>query len=798
MIDTNAIMSSWWKSIGRTLLVVALLSDLLLIPCAPVVTADAATFSMDLIGEYDGSSGWVTVRRNIEMHLSSIDESGTVRGTATISPSNKANSHYGANGSYHIRGSFDRSTGDISLRGYQWIDYPVGDDESLGWSFASFEGTYNKLTGEIDGRSDRGIWEMSSINYSKRSGHSRFKLASDNNSFAHTDSNASPQAGFVGVDDYSLSPAFFDALVSGCDSGEIASIKHHAADKWGGSCYGIAATMGLAYEGRLSTKKLSHSNVTDYYELPLPYEDSTLLDTINYYQLSQSLSHGGKDSAMVSSVYGKSAFGKIANWLVDDDSLSVFLKTLVNRASNGHTSLLGYSYSGKGHAVLVTGCSYDRTKERFDVSVYDENSVDSSLVTGKFNHLYVKKDYSGFRYTSVDSKTIRASQFNDKFDQLYLLDWEKMIDSPFSRLGSKRLPQEQNVSGNDHLTFAKGKAARVENSNDECLRYDGKSFSGDMTIYGVNVEEDGATVNYVFEVPPSEDYMVSETGKSTSVSVRNPGTYLDLSGKGIDRARLSYEDGITAWGKACSFDAAISTPAKNVGSEPGLVSFAGKAKSGVSITRKRAFATICSDSPLSKLTVTTYKRDAVAKTKTKEGRTTATVDANRKVIGSASIRLSKKTYSYNGKKRKPKMTTRVGDKKLKQGKHYRIVYKNNIKAGIARAAAIGIGNWHGSKTLRFRIAPKGTLVTHVKGARKSARVRWRRQAVQTSGYQIRFSRSKNMKRAKTKSVAASRRTSCKLEGLSRGELYVQIRTYKKSKSGYSFSTWSKKKEAIVK
>ena len=49
----------------------------------------------------------------------------------------------------------------------------------------------------------------------------------------------------------------------------------------------------------------------------------------------------------------------------------------------------------------------------------------------------------------------------------------------------------------------------------------------------------------------------------------------------------------------------------------------------------------------------------------------------------AVIKLSKGSYTYNGKKHKPKVTVKVNKKKLKKNKNYKIKYKNNKKVGKA-------------------------------------------------------------------------------------------------------------------
>ncbi|MBR0380967.1 MAG: CHAP domain-containing protein [Eubacterium sp.] len=60
---------------------------------------------------------------------------------------------------------------------------------------------------------------------------------------------------------------------------------------------------------------------------------------------------------------------------------------------------------------------------------------------------------------------------------------------------------------------------------------------------------------------------------------------------------------------------------------------------------------------------------------------------------------------YNGKSRKPGVTVKLGKLTLKQGTDYTVTYKNNTNAGTATVTVTGKGNYMGSKTATFTIAP---------------------------------------------------------------------------------------------
>ena len=74
------------------------------------------------------------------------------------------------------------------------------------------------------------------------------------------------------------------------------------------------------------------------------------------------------------------------------------------------------------------------------------------------------------------------------------------------------------------------------------------------------------------------------------------------------------------------------------------------------------------------------------------------------------IRLGKKSYTYNGKKRKPSVKVIYKKKALKRGKDYLVSYENNIKPGKAKVVIRGIGHYEGVKKKSFTINKKNNPV----------------------------------------------------------------------------------------
>lgn len=107
--------------------------------------------------------------------------------------------------------------------------------------------------------------------------------------------------------------------------------------------------------------------------------------------------------------------------------------------------------------------------------------------------------------------------------------------------------------------------------------------------------------------------------------------------------------------------------------------------------------------------------------------------------------------------------------------------------------------WYGSRALKvYVVAPKTTSISKVKAGKKYAKVTLKKNTKNTSGYQIRYSRYKSMKKAKTVTITSNKTTSKTIKKLTRHKkYYFQVRTYNRvAKTIYS--GWSAKKSVKIK
>ena len=206
---------------------------------------------------------------------------------------------------------------------------------------------------------------------------------------------------------------------------------------------------------------------------------------------------------------------------------------------------------------------------------------------------------------------------------------------------------------------------------------------------------------------------------------------------------------------------------------------------------------------------------------TKQTVTKATPTANGKIVNycsvckktlsttvipkASSIKLKATSLTYNGKVRTPKVIVkdRTG-KTLVKNTDYTVSYAKGRKYVGKYAVKITFkGKYSGTKTLYFTIKPKATSISSLTAGSKKFTVKWKKQATQTTGYQVQYSASSKFSKAKTVTVGKNTTVSKKISKLSgKKKYYVRVRTYKtvkiNGKSIRIYSGWSKTKTVTTK
>ena len=174
-----------------------------------------------------------------------------------------------------------------------------------------------------------------------------------------------------------------------------------------------------------------------------------------------------------------------------------------------------------------------------------------------------------------------------------------------------------------------------------------------------------------------------------------------------------------------------------------------------------------------------------------------------KKVGSVALKTT--VYTYNGKVKKPAVVAKNDKKKVISASDYTVKYAAGRKNVGKYSVTVTFKNgYKGKYTKTFTILPKATKMSSVKAAKKAFTAKWAKQSVQTSGYQVQYSTSKNFKKSvKTSTITKNKTVSKTVKKLSaKKTYYVRVRTYKtvkvNGKSVKLYSGWSSAKSVKTK
>lgn len=148
---------------------------------------------------------------------------------------------------------------------------------------------------------------------------------------------------------------------------------------------------------------------------------------------------------------------------------------------------------------------------------------------------------------------------------------------------------------------------------------------------------------------------------------------------------------------------------------------------------------------------------------------------------------------YTGYAITPTLTVTNGTTKLYLNNDYTIKFSSNKKPGKAKAVLTGKGNYTGSKTVYFYIAPARAQLTSVTStSAKSMKLKWKKDKTAT-GYEIYYATKANFakKTRKVVTISKAKTTSKTIKKLKSDKTYyVKMRSYKKVGSKKIYGDWS--------
>lgn len=170
-------------------------------------------------------------------------------------------------------------------------------------------------------------------------------------------------------------------------------------------------------------------------------------------------------------------------------------------------------------------------------------------------------------------------------------------------------------------------------------------------------------------------------------------------------------------------------------------------------------------------------------------------DYTQDVIKNSSVKLSKNSYVYNGKERKPNVVVKISGQILVKDKDYELTYVANKYPGAGYVLITGIGDYTGSVKKYFTIAPQKVTNVSVTSANRNVKVKWRKQS-NVTGYQIQYTTPFGT--VKTKNLT-SNTSSVMLKNLSKGNVYtIRVRAYAINNGKTAYGDWSNLKNITVK
>jgi len=172
------------------------------------------------------------------------------------------------------------------------------------------------------------------------------------------------------------------------------------------------------------------------------------------------------------------------------------------------------------------------------------------------------------------------------------------------------------------------------------------------------------------------------------------------------------------------------------------------------------------------------------------------------------VTLAKAILVYNGKVQKPAVTVKAGTTKL-AASNYKVAYLNSSKKATAASKVKVVGryyvkvtckgNYAGTKTVAFKIIPKGTGLSKMVAASKGFTAIWVKQAAKTAGYQVQYASNAKFKSAGIATVRDAKKTSVKVSKLkSKTTYWVRVRTFKMVGKTAFYSSWSASKKVTAK
>lgn len=384
----------------------------------------------------------------------------------------------------------------------------------------------------------------------------KFVVGRDNNRFDNS------QAAFFRTGEkvnYKIdSEEYRNALYANQDKSHIKLLQKLQNERgWGGSCYGISASVLYGYYGVYDVK-----NYIDEFKLDTPYywsidapsispkeEDTGIRDLINVFHLSQYRSDM-KFSSTVNNFFFNQIFEK---------NTAAFLQELVEKAKEAdfvNPFILSITYKKNGHSVIVCGLE-EESNDYYKLAVCDPNGeftedehgyVTDGFDHKKYNYLMVKTDYSEFHMENSDGETIYKKEIDsDSYKKMAYVTYEDAYSESRTRASN-----DSEIIVNMDCSFY------MSNGMGEYLSYDGENFEGTLYIDEINpVINSASDGNSEWIIKFADADKLEFTEMSTNMKIDcliDSDDYISVSGDNLEKIVIENDKEVVLSGSEASFE----------------------------------------------------------------------------------------------------------------------------------------------------------------------------------------------------------------------------------------------------
>ena len=318
-------------------------------------------------------------------------------------------------------------------------------------------------------------------------------------------------------------------------------------DKWGGSCFGISATIALTYLGEL---KLSNfvPGVSYYYDLPNPKANSRFRSLINIYHLAQQLQIIADKKTEVS--------------YDPNDPLPSFnelltLLTLSSKAQNEDIPFLFlFNYTGitsgkpAGHTLVCFG--REDTDEYYRLKFVDPNSQDGKPETQEsFIYARIPKDLSSFEFEE-NAYTGITQIGHCELSALDCIDFDGDNNNQ-SYTGMKQAPKNEEVNQLTKIAFDSSSKFNMTFSDGKELIFDGLDLSGTLDDYKIDYVQNGESLGYIITLEQKDGCSITSANNELDLYIQNGLDFYGFIGSGVEQIDIEIGNSVSVTGSEMEY-----------------------------------------------------------------------------------------------------------------------------------------------------------------------------------------------------------------------------------------------------